>query len=80
MNLVGKIFIISIAVMSLVFMSFALAVYATHKNWRDAISNPDTGFAKELKIQQDQQEGTDRDSWLASFTTSRPRSKRRPRP
>jgi hypothetical protein len=52
MNLVGKIFVILIAVMSLVFMSFAMAVYATHKNWRDVITNPDTGFQKELKDQQ----------------------------
>ena len=34
MNLVGKIFIVLIFVMSLVFMSFAVAVYATHQNWR----------------------------------------------
>jgi hypothetical protein len=53
MNLVGKIFVILIAVMSLVFMSFAMAVYATHKNWRDVITNPDNGLAKELKNQQD---------------------------
>jgi hypothetical protein len=35
MNLVGKIFIVLILVMSLVFMSFVIAVYATHRNWRD---------------------------------------------
>jgi Tfp pilus assembly protein PilO len=34
MNLVGKIFTVLILVMSLVFMSFAVAVYATHKNWK----------------------------------------------
>jgi hypothetical protein len=34
MNLVGKIFIVVIFVMSLVFMSLAMAVYAAHKNWR----------------------------------------------
>lgn len=33
MNLVGKIFVVLIFVMSLVFMSLAVAVYATHKNW-----------------------------------------------
>lgn len=37
MNLVGKIFTVLILVMSLVFMSFAVAVYATHKNWREAV-------------------------------------------
>src|ERR1051325_9300749 len=34
MNFVGKIFIVLIFVMSLVFMSLALAVYAKHQNWR----------------------------------------------
>ena len=40
MNFVGKIFVLLILVMSLVFMSFSLAVYSTHKNWRDAAMNP----------------------------------------
>ena len=35
MNLVGKIFIVLILVMSLVFMSFAVVVYATHHNWKE---------------------------------------------
>ncbi len=34
MNLVGKIFIVMILVMSLVFMSMAMAVYATHRNYQ----------------------------------------------
>ncbi len=38
MNLVGKIFVVLIFVMSLVFMSFAVAVYATHKNWKDVVT------------------------------------------
>lgn len=38
MNLVGKIFVVLIAVMSLVFMSFSVMVYATHKNWMGAIN------------------------------------------
>ncbi len=37
MNLVGKIFIVLIFVLSLVFMSFVVAVYATHTNWRDVV-------------------------------------------
>jgi len=49
MNLVGKILTVLIFVMSLVFMSFAVAVYATHKNWRDVVENPNNGLAKELK-------------------------------
>ncbi|MGD9634878.1 MAG: hypothetical protein AB7G28_19890 [Pirellulales bacterium] len=35
MNLLGKIFVVLITVMSLVFMTLALAVYATHKNWKE---------------------------------------------
>jgi TolA-binding protein len=34
MNFIGKIFIVFIFVMSLVFMSFAIAVYGTHQNWK----------------------------------------------
>jgi uncharacterized protein YdcH (DUF465 family) len=35
MNLLGKIFVVLILIMSIVFMTLALAVYATHKNWKD---------------------------------------------
>lgn len=35
MNWLGKIFVILIFIMSVVFMTLALAVYATHKNWKD---------------------------------------------
>jgi hypothetical protein len=35
MNLLGKIFVVLVFIMSLVFMSFALAVYGTHKNWKE---------------------------------------------
>ena len=34
MNLLGKIFVVLIVVLSIVFMTLALAVYATHKNWK----------------------------------------------
>jgi hypothetical protein len=40
MNLLGKIFVVLIVVMSLVFMTLALAVYATHKNWKDIVEGP----------------------------------------
>ena len=40
MNLLGKIFVVLIIVMSLVFMTLALAVYATHKNWKDIVEGP----------------------------------------
>lgn len=53
MNLVGKIFIVVIFVMSLVFMSFAISVYATHKNWRDVVmtSPEQTTSARPLGLQ-----------------------------
>jgi len=35
MTLVGKIMIVLILIMSMVFMSFTVAVYATHKNWKE---------------------------------------------
>lgn len=35
MNLVGKIFVVLILVMSVVFMSFAVMVYSTHQNWKE---------------------------------------------
>ncbi len=41
MNLVGKILTVLIFVMSLIFMSFAVAVYATHVNWKKVVDNAD---------------------------------------
>jgi len=47
MNLVGKIFTVLILVMAIVFGALAVAVYATHKNWRSVVvdeeRNPITG-------------------------------------
>ncbi|HPZ83835.1 MAG TPA: hypothetical protein PL064_10385, partial [Thermogutta sp.] len=40
MNLIGKIFVVLIFVMSLVFMSFAIMVYSAHINWREVVENP----------------------------------------
>jgi len=37
MNIVGKIFVFAVFVMSLVFMSFAVALYSTHTNWKEEI-------------------------------------------
>ena len=34
MNWLGKVFVVLILIMSLVFMGLAMAVYATHKNWK----------------------------------------------
>ncbi len=41
MNLIGKIFTVLIFVMSILFMGFAVAVYATHQNWKLVVDNPD---------------------------------------
>jgi len=48
MNLVGKIFVVLIFVFSLVFMSFAIGVYATHRNWRDVVLDPQNGLKQKL--------------------------------
>ena len=37
MNLVGKIFVVVIFVMALVFMALTMAVYAAQRNWRDVV-------------------------------------------
>lgn len=59
MNLIGKIFTVLILVMALVFMSVAMAVYATHKNWREVVLNPPAEASTEkpvgLKFQLDEQ-------------------------
>src|SRR4029079_19046545 len=36
MNWLGKVFVVILLIMSLVFMGLSLAVYATHKNWQEA--------------------------------------------
>jgi hypothetical protein len=50
MNLVGKIFIVLIFVMSLVWMAFTVAVYATHKNWRELVVNETAEPGKPLGL------------------------------
>jgi uncharacterized protein YhaN len=50
MNLVGKIFIVVIFVMSLVFMTMALLVYAMHKNWREVVVNETAAPNKPLGL------------------------------
>src|SRR5437016_2672368 len=49
MNLIGKIFIALIFLMSLVFMSFALAVYKTHQNWRAVVERSPDGLKYKLQ-------------------------------
>jgi hypothetical protein len=37
MNLIGKILTVVIFILSIIFMTMVLAIYATHKNWREAV-------------------------------------------
>ncbi len=76
MNLVGKIFVVLIFVMSLVFMSFVVAVYATHTNWKEVVTAPETGLDAQLKTaKQQSQELKDQltklEGELAKETTSK---------
>jgi regulator of replication initiation timing len=52
MNLLGKIFIVLIFVMSLVFSTMVVAVYSTHTNWREVVMRPadQVGPGKELGL------------------------------
>lgn len=57
MNLVGKIFTTLILVFSLVFASFAVSVYSTHKNWKEEAESRkkdlDAQVAKNTKLNED---------------------------
>ena len=55
MTFLGKIFVVLIFVMSLVFMSFAVAVFATHKNWMTVVTDPANGLKKQLTDARSQQ-------------------------
>lgn len=48
MNLLGKIFVMLIFAMSLVFMAFALMTYSAHRNWYQAVTDPTTGLRARL--------------------------------
>jgi hypothetical protein len=57
MNLVGRIFVVLILIMSIVFATFSIMVYATHTNWREEImrtaaevrGNQSVGYKERLK-------------------------------
>jgi len=46
MNLIGKIFIVLIAVMSIFFMGLAVSVYATHQNWKELHTKTNAKFTQ----------------------------------
>lgn len=48
MNFLGKIFVVLILIMSIVFMSLAMVVYATHKNWKEVVEGPN-GLRNQLQ-------------------------------
>lgn len=48
MTLVGKIFTVLILVMSIAFMMLAVTVFATHRNWRDLVTDPNSGLQKQI--------------------------------
>ena len=52
MDLIGKIFIVVILIMSIVFMSLSLMVYATHRNWRDLVVNTEASPSRPLGLRE----------------------------
>ena len=56
MNLIGKIFVVLILVMSVVFMAFAVAVYGTHQNWKTAAQATKTKLDNSQKMLQQAEE------------------------
>ncbi len=52
MNLVGKILVVLVMLMSVFFAAFAVAVYATHTNWMEVVDNPSPGPGQTLGLRQ----------------------------
>jgi chromosome segregation ATPase len=61
MNLLGRILVVAILVISLLFLGFSVAVYATHKNWKAVVLRPPDeakpgqppGLQSQLKAERD---------------------------
>ncbi|HZZ28655.1 MAG TPA: hypothetical protein VFE46_11690 [Pirellulales bacterium] len=57
MNLVGRIFVVLVLIMSIVFATFSIMVYSAHRNWREEITrtaaevhgNQTVGYKEQLK-------------------------------
>lgn len=70
MTLIGKIFTVLILIMSLVFMTTAMMVYATHKNWRDVVKGDGAANqGMEGTIRQLQQRETELSDQLQKLNT-----------
>jgi hypothetical protein len=50
MNFLGKILVFLIFIMSVVFMTFAVAVYGTHVNWREVVERKEASPGKPLGL------------------------------
>ena len=61
MNLLGKIFVMAIVVMSLTFMGLAMMVYATHKNWKEVVTGTPNGLKAQLQNEQTKRKGLEDD-------------------
>lgn len=68
MTFLGRIFVVAIMVMSLVFMTMATMVYSTHTNWRDVINNPQTGL--KVQLQREQAKGVELQGKFDALTKS----------
>ena len=64
MNLVGKIFTVLILIMSVFFGAITIAVYATHRNWRDVVMNDGTTPGKELGLKKQLEQKENRNQEL----------------
>jgi len=58
MNLIGKIFVFAVLIMSLMLMTFATAIYLSHTNWKDVVERPgeQVGAGKPLGLRYQLQE------------------------
>jgi hypothetical protein len=54
MNLVGKIFTVLILLMSIVFATFSIMVYSTHRNWRDEVVRQGVGWKDRYRLKDDE--------------------------
>jgi hypothetical protein len=52
MTLLGKIFTVLILIMSVLFMSFSIMVFATHQNWQKLVDNPSPKGKEPLGLNQ----------------------------
>lgn len=64
MNWLGKLFVVLIFAMSILFMGFAITVYSSHRNWRDMVTNTTPAPGKPLGLQRQLSEQQARNSQL----------------